>query len=115
MRFKDALSTRHLNADLKGRSVRGGVWTAGSQGANFLIQSLSTVILARLLTPAAFADLRRSEATIQREDINDRQVSAFFWDQCGDRAGAHANYGRLGSGSGLKQAFRNMFAFLERS
>ena len=91
----DALTTEHLQADLKGRSVRGGLATITSQGVNFLITSTSTVVLARLLTPAdyglvamataitglgqAFADLGLSEATIQREDLNHRQVSALFW------------------------------------
>ena len=91
----DALSTEHLHADLKGRSVRGALATITSQGVNFLITSTSTVVLARLLTPAdfglvamataitglgqAFADLGLSEATIQREDLNHRQVSALFW------------------------------------
>jgi PST family polysaccharide transporter len=91
----DALSTDHLHADLKGRSVRGGVWTLSSQGAQFLLTSISTVVLARLLTPAdfglvamvtvitglgqAFADLGLSEATIQRENINHDQVSTLFW------------------------------------
>src|SRR5215469_10060387 len=94
-RARDALSTEHLQADLKGRSVRGGLATITSQGSQFLLQSVMTVVLARLLTPAdfgivamvvavtglgqAFADLGLSEATIQREDINDRQVSALFW------------------------------------
>ena len=50
----DAISTDHLHADLKGRSVRGGFWTLGSQGAQFLLQTVSTVVLARLLTPADF-------------------------------------------------------------
>jgi len=91
----DALSIEHLQTDLKGRSVRGGLATITSQGTQFLLQSVMTVVLARLLTPAdfgivamvvavtglgqAFADLGLSEATIQREDINDRQVSALFW------------------------------------
>jgi O-antigen/teichoic acid export membrane protein len=67
----------------------------GSQGANFVIQSASAAIMARLLMPAdfglvamvtaltglaqAFADLGLSEATIQREDISDAQVTALFW------------------------------------
>jgi PST family polysaccharide transporter len=91
----DALSTDHLHADLRGRSVRGGLATITSQGARFFIQSLSTVVLARLLTPrdfgivamvmavtalaTAFADLGLSEATIQCEDITLQQVSALFW------------------------------------
>ena len=50
----DTLSTEHLQTDLKGRSVRGGLFTLASQGAQFVIQSVSTVVLARLLTPADF-------------------------------------------------------------
>lgn len=91
----DALSTEHLQTDLKGRSVRGGLFTLSSQGAQFVIQSISTVVLARLLTPAdfglvamvtaitglagGFADLGLSEATIQRQEISYDQVSTLFW------------------------------------
>jgi len=91
----DPLSTEHLHADLKGRSVRGGVFTVSSQGIQFVVQSVATVVLARLLTPAdfglvamvtaltglaqAFADVGLSEATIQRQDINHDQVSTLFW------------------------------------
>ena len=91
----DALSTEHLQPDLKRRSVRGGLMTLTSQGTQFLILSVSTVVLARLLTPTdfglvamvgaitglgqAFADLGLSEATIQRKDITHDQISALFW------------------------------------
>ena len=91
----DGLRTDHLEADLKGRSVRGGLVTLTSQGTQFVLQSTATVVLARLLTPAdfgmvamvtaitglasAFADLGLSEATIQRKDITHHQVSALFW------------------------------------
>lgn len=91
----DALSTEHLHADLRGRSVRGGFLTLSSQGAQFIILSISTVVLARLLTPAdfglvamvtavtglgqAFADLGLSEATIQHKELNHEQVSVLFW------------------------------------
>jgi PST family polysaccharide transporter len=91
----DALSTEHLQADLKGRSVRGGLLTLTSQGAAFVFQSISTVVLARLLTPVdfglvamvtavtglgqAFADFGLSEATIQRQEISHEQVTALFW------------------------------------
>jgi O-antigen/teichoic acid export membrane protein len=93
------LSTAHLQADLRGRSLRGGFVTITSQGTQFVIQSISTVVLARLLTPAdfglvamvvavtglgqAFADLGLSEATIQTEDINHNQVSILFWVNAG--------------------------------
>jgi O-antigen/teichoic acid export membrane protein len=91
----DTFSTEHLHTDLKGRSVRGGLVTLTSQGAQFILQSVSTVVLARLLTPAdfglvamvtaitglgqGFADLGLSEATVQREKISHRQVSTLFW------------------------------------
>lgn len=91
----DALSTDHLKADLRQRSVRGGLLNVTSQGTQFLIQTVATMTLARLLTPAdfglvamvstvtglgqAFADLGLSEATIQRKEISHEQVSALFW------------------------------------
>jgi len=91
----DAFSTEHLHADLKGRSVRGGMLTLTSQGAQFLMQSISTVVLARLLVPAdfglvamvtavtglgqAFAYRGLSEATIQHPEISHDQVSTLFW------------------------------------
>ncbi|HXF12549.1 MAG TPA: lipopolysaccharide biosynthesis protein, partial [Terriglobales bacterium] len=94
-RVLDKFSTEHLNADLRGRSVRGGLLTLSSQGAQFLMQSVATVVLARLLTPAdfglvamvtaitglgqAFADLGLSEATIQHPKITHEQVSTLFW------------------------------------
>jgi len=91
----DPLSADHVHADLRGRSVRGGLITLSSQGTQFLLQSVSTVVLARLLTPAdfgmvamvtaitglvtAFADFGLSEATIQNTEINQEQVSILFW------------------------------------
>src|SRR6266849_7750551 len=89
------LSTEHLGADLRGRSVRGGLLNLTSKGTQVLIQTAATVILARVLTPAdfglvamvstvtglaqAFADLGLSEATIQRKEITHDQVTALFW------------------------------------
>jgi PST family polysaccharide transporter len=91
----DPLSTEHLDTDLKGRSIRGGVLTLTSQGVQLVTTSIATVVLARLLTPAdfglvamvtsltglaqGFADLGLSEATIQRPEINHDQVSMLFW------------------------------------
>lgn len=87
--------TEHLQANLRGRAVRGGVLTFAQQGTSFVLTSIMTVVLARLLTPAdfglvamvtaitglgqAFADLGLSEATIQRQDITHEQVTALFW------------------------------------
>jgi len=91
----DPLRTEHLHADLRGRTVRGGLLTSTSQGTNFVLTFVMTVVLARVLTPAdfglvamvgaitglgqAFADLGLSEATIQRQEISHDQVSALFW------------------------------------
>jgi PST family polysaccharide transporter len=69
--------------------------TLSSQGAQFLLQSVATVVLARLLLPAdyglvamataitgmaqAFSDLGLSPATIQQHEISHEQVSTLFW------------------------------------
>lgn len=85
----------HLKADLKGRSVRGGAITMSTQASKFVLQTGSTIVLARLLTPqdyglvgmvtvviqfiALFKDLGLSQATVQRAEINHAQVSTLFW------------------------------------
>lgn len=82
-------------ADLKKRSVRGGSVTIVSKGASIGVQLVSTVILARLLTPedygilamvvvvtafaSRFQDLGLSAATIQKKDITRAQQSNLFW------------------------------------
>jgi len=88
-------STDHLKADLKGRSVRGGAVTMAAQISKFIFQMGSTVVLARLLVPEdygligmvtvvigfaeLFKDLGLSTATIQKAEINHKQVSTLFW------------------------------------
>jgi O-antigen/teichoic acid export membrane protein len=95
----NAFGTEHLQTDLRGRSIRGGILTLTSQGAQFLMQSVATIVLARLLVPAdfglvamvtaitglgqSFADLGLSEATIQRPQIEHKQVSTLFWINAG--------------------------------
>ncbi len=87
--------TEYLTADLKGRSVRGGAITVFSQGCKFVLQTGSTVVLARLLTPddfgliamvtavtgfaMMFSRLGLSDATIQKAEINHDQISTLFW------------------------------------
>ncbi len=87
--------TEHLHEDLKGRSVRGGAVTLAAQGIKFALGLGSTVVLARLLTPADFGlvamvtaltgfvamfkDAGLSLATVQRDEIDHAQVSTLFW------------------------------------
>ena len=88
-------NTDHLKADLKGRSVRGGAVTMAAQVSKFILQMGSTVVLARLLAPedygligmvtvvigfaGLFKDLGLSTATIQKPEVNHKQVSTLFW------------------------------------
>lgn len=88
-------NTDHLKSDLKGRSVRGGAVTMAAQISKFFLQMGSTVVLARLLVPedygligmvavvinfaGLFKDLGLSTATIQKAEINHKQVSNLFW------------------------------------
>ena len=75
--------------------MRGGLLTLTSQGAQFVLSSISTIVLAHILTPTdfglvamvtaitglgqAFAGLGLSEATVQHPEINHDQVSKLFW------------------------------------
>src|SRR6266487_7129696 len=90
--------TDHLLKDLHGRSFRGSVVTLGGQAVKFLLQMISTVVLARLLKPedfglvamvsviilliAMWTDLGLSNATVQRAEITHAQVSFLFWINC---------------------------------
>lgn len=91
----DYFDVESLHSDLKGKTVRGGAYTAAAQIVRILISLASIPILARLLTPAdfglvamvtvvtgfaaMFVDAGLSMATVQREDITHRQVSNLFW------------------------------------
>jgi polysaccharide transporter, PST family len=86
---------RHDRGTLKRTSVRSAVITIGSQVAGLLLQTLSTVVLARLLAPqdygvlamvtsvTAFArifqDLGLSAATVQKQELTHLHVSTVFW------------------------------------
>lgn len=84
-----------LSKDLAGKSVRSGMATMSSQAVSFILQIVSTVILARLLSPADFGligmvsvvvnfaamfkDAGLSMATVQKDNINHGQISTLFW------------------------------------
>lgn len=88
-------ATHHLKDDLKTRSVKGGASTVGGQLISFGMTISSTIIMARLLSPedyglvamvtaftgfvSIFKDLGLSAAVIQKEYINQHQVSTLFW------------------------------------
>jgi PST family polysaccharide transporter len=89
------VETSHLVDDLRARSSQGVVFTGGGQAVRFALQFLSTVVLARLLTPddfgviamvmavagfiGLFKDLGLSTATVQRRELSVAQVDAMFW------------------------------------
>ena len=81
--------------ELKRKSVSGGVVTIGSKVITIVVQLVSTVILARILTPedygtlamvtaitafaALFRDLGLSSAAIQKKGLTAAQQSNLFW------------------------------------
>ncbi|MCZ6638111.1 MAG: lipopolysaccharide biosynthesis protein [Alphaproteobacteria bacterium] len=84
-----------VRADLKRLALRGGAITMSAQAILFLIQMVSVIALARLLAPeafgllaiatfftgflAVFGDLGLGYAVIQRQDLNEEQLTALFW------------------------------------
>jgi O-antigen/teichoic acid export membrane protein len=94
-RHQEHFKTDHLLANLKGHTISSGAVTVSAQGAKFFLNLVSTMILARLLTPRdfglvamvttitvflrVFKDAGLSIATVQRERITHAQVSNLFW------------------------------------
>ena len=94
-RNQEHIKTDHLLPDLKRRTISGGVVTVSAQATKFALSLVSTMILARLLTPRdfglvamvttvtsfliVFKDAGLSIATVQREKITHAQVSNLFW------------------------------------
>jgi O-antigen/teichoic acid export membrane protein len=89
------LRTDDVRAEVGVRAARGGAVTMVSQGLRFALMLVSTAVLGRLLTPedyglvglvaivmgfvALFKDLGLAAATIQREELSQREVSTLFW------------------------------------
>src|SRR5437763_13968179 len=94
-RHQEHFKTDHLLRNLKGHTISSGAVTVSAQGAKFALSLVSTMILARLLTPRdfglvamvttvtsfliVFKDAGLSIATVQRERTTDAQVSNLFW------------------------------------
>jgi len=87
--------TEKLKADLRKRAVVGAGATVFSQVSVYGIQMIGVIILARLLTPddfgliamvmaffvifKMFRNLGLTDATIQKDEINHKQISTLFW------------------------------------
>ena len=94
-RHQEHFRTDHLLTNIKRHTISSGAVTISAQGAKFLLNLVSTMILARLLTPRdfglvamvttitgflfVFKDAGLSIATVQRERITHAQVSNLFW------------------------------------
>ncbi len=92
---KEHFKTDHLQADLGGRTARGGAITMTSHALKFIITLAATIVMARLLTPedygligmvmvftnymTMFKDMGLSLATVQRPVISSEQISTLFW------------------------------------
>ena len=93
--MNDYFNTGHLRADLKRHAVRGAGFTVISQVLTFLMHIVSTVVLARLLTPDDFGLVAMvvtfslllqnfglngfTEAIMQKEELDHAAVSTLFW------------------------------------
>jgi O-antigen/teichoic acid export membrane protein len=82
-------------ADLKRKSVVGGIAAVSAQAVKFFLQTATTMVLARLLSPqdfglqgmvvvvtgflAFFQDAGLGMATIQRLEVTHEQTSTLFW------------------------------------
>src|SRR5438045_6881982 len=94
-RHQEHFKTDHLLENLKGHTISSGAVTISAQGAKFFLNLVSTMVLARLLTPRdfglvamvmtvtgflrVFKDAGLSIATVQREKITHAQVSNLLW------------------------------------
>jgi O-antigen/teichoic acid export membrane protein len=81
--------------NLKGKSIVGGIAALSGQGAKFLMQTATTIALARLLSPrdfglqgmvialtgflGIFKDAGLATATVQRQRVTHEQTSTLFW------------------------------------
>lgn len=90
------LVSRSIAHGQLGRTARRGLmWSLGSQWVGLVVQTVTAIVLARLLDPRAFGlvgmamtltifadqfrSLGLSQAVVQRPDLTWRQVNALFW------------------------------------
>ncbi len=98
-KYDHLFDTENLKGQLKDKAVRGGFSTMTAQVVSFVLRTVSTLVLARLLMPEHFGligmvfaittiaeqfkDLGLSMATVQLKKITHEQVSALFWINAG--------------------------------
>lgn len=89
------LRTEHLREGLKKKALVGASFSVIAQTINYGIQTVGTIILARILTPEDFGLISMAatfcllvqnygvngfrEAIIQREDLTEEQLKNLFW------------------------------------
>jgi len=94
-KYASFFDTEQLKADMKQRTVRGGMITSATQGILFLLRLSSIMVLAHMLIPEHFGlvgmvaaltaiierfqDIGLADAIIQRKEITHEQVSTLFW------------------------------------
>ncbi|MHC4216434.1 MAG: oligosaccharide flippase family protein, partial [Planctomycetota bacterium] len=91
----EIFKTEHLKSELASRSIQGGTFSITAQASRFCLQLGSMVVLGRLLDVedfglvamvfvvtnfvAMFKDMGLSMATVQKPEINHKQISTLFW------------------------------------
>src|SRR5207253_6551164 len=94
-RHQEHYNTDHLLPNLRQRTISSGLVTAAAQAAQFFLNLVYVMVLARLLVPQEFGlvamvttvtgflrifqDAGLSMATVQRQEITHAQVSNLFW------------------------------------
>lgn len=94
-RLNHLLDAERLRANLRERSIRGGMISIAAQAAKLGVHLTAMAVLARLLTPSDFGlvamvtavtaillifkDSGLATATVQAPTINERQASTLFW------------------------------------
>jgi O-antigen/teichoic acid export membrane protein len=92
---QDYFKTEHLRVGLRNHALKGASITIVAQFAGFVIQTIGSILLARLLTPDDFGIVTMvltislllgnfgvngfTEAIIQNSEINHKQISTLFW------------------------------------
>lgn len=92
---QDYFDIGHIKSDLKNKAFQGATAAIFSQVSIYLIQMAGVMVLARILTPEDFGlvamvtaidvfvrmfrNLGLMDAIVQKEEINQKQVSTLFW------------------------------------